>query len=973
MMALARELLIGRHEHLNVLDDLLDKAAQGEASFAFISGEAGIGKSALLHAVAESADRRGFLVLEGSAAEFELEMPFGIVTDALDTYLRTLERAAVDRLAADKLGELAAVFPALGDLAGRAEHPMSAVERFRTYFAVRDLLERLAARQPLALLLDDAHWADPASLELLHLVMRRPPEAAVAIVLGARTDHGDAAALEMNQALQRAEGVTSIELQPLSRDDVGTLLDGVSGVDVEWLYQQSGGNPFYALELADLHKSGRSSIDASISADNIPVKVARAIRWEVDHVSLTAQACVEAASVLGDPFDVDLVATMTVADEQVWSSIDELVAADLIRPTAVPRRYRFRHPLVRSAVYLGATHSVRYGHHRRAVDVLVARGAAPSATAVHLEQVAQYGDLDAVDVLRRAGHEVADHAPMAAVRWFDAALRLMPANAAPADRIDLLTSLAGAQATIGHFDQARLALEEVLEHGAEVDDEARVDLIVRLAQIAQLLGRHNEGRARLQRAFDELPALQSRTAVSLLISLCSVSLYLSDHDAMLTWGEVAVTAASELGEDDLLAAALAAGTLGAAFANRIDVALDLQARAANMVDQMTDEAIVGRLDALSNLATAELYLDRHVQGCEHGERALTLARATGQSHVLPTLTPILGTSLAMAGHNQRAAEVLDDAIEAARLVGNAQGLSLNLFNRALTAIGVGDLGTALRVGAESVEAARSVDNGVITAFAGAILAQAMMEDGDAQGALELLLDSVGGDEIPLLAGGWRAHFLELMTRIQIRLGELGPAQKSVAQAQELAAEVALDLPRLMADRASAALALANGRPGEAVAFAVSAVEGSERIGAPWHTATSRALAGQALSSVGRSNEAIAQLEQAAAEFERIGALRYRDQVESELRGLGVRVHRRSRRGNLGGSPADSLTGREVEVADLVVGGKTNREIAQTLFLSSKTVESHLRNVFHKLGVSTRGEVGPALQEGRAGRDPARPT
>jgi DNA-binding NarL/FixJ family response regulator len=337
-----------------------------------------------------------------------------------------------------------------------------------------------------------------------------------------------------------------------------------------------------------------------------------------------------------------------------------------------------------------------------------------------------------------------------------------------------------------------------------------------------------------------------------------------------------------------------------------------------------------------------------------------LARMTGQTQLLPILTPILGTSLAMAGEMRRSAEVLDDAIEAARLVGNAQGLSLNLFNRALSAVMAGDLETALDVGAESVRLARSIDNGVITAFAGAIHSQALLESGDPEAALKLLLASVGGEEIPLLAGGWRAHFFELLTRCSLALDRGEQAEAAAARARELADELALGLPGLMADRAGALVALARTDSQVAIALALSAIEHSEEIGAPIHTATSRALAGRALASAGLTEEAIAQLEQAADEYEALGAIRYRDQVDAQLRQLGRTVHRRTRPGETDGTGLGALTGRELEVAELVLDRRTNREIAEELFLSTKTVETHLRNIFNKLGVSSRVEVARAL-------------
>jgi len=272
----------------------------------------------------------------------------------------------------------------------------------------------------------------------------------------------------------------------------------------------------------------------------------------------------------------------------------------------------------------------------------------------------------------------------------------------------------------------------------------------------------------------------------------------------------------------------------------------------------------------------------------------------------------------------------------------------------------GDIEIALDVGAESVRLARSIDNGVITAFAGAIHSQALLESGDPKAAQELLLESVGGEEIPLLAGGWRAHFFELLTRCSLALDQRTQAEAATARARALADDLGLGLPRLMADRAGALVALASGDHEEAIMLASSAIRHSEQIGAPVHAATSRALAGRALAAAGRPDDAILELERAAGEYEALGALRYRDQVEAQLRKLGRTVHRRTRPGEIDGTGLAALTGRELEVAELVLDRRTNREIAEELFLSTKTVETHLRNIFNKLGVSSRVEVARVM-------------
>ncbi len=253
---------------------------------------------------------------------------------------------------------------------------------------------------------------------------------------------------------------------------------------------------------------------------------------------------------------------------------------------------------------------------------------------------------------------------------------------------------------------------------------------------------------------------------------------------------------------------------------------------------------------------------------------------------------------------------------------------------------------------------------MITAFAGAIHAQSLCEAGQSERAVELLLDSVGGEDIPLLAGSWRATYFELLTRCWLDLGRLEKAREAAERVRAQADEQGVQLSGLMADRAGAAVALADGKPDVGADLALSAVARSEKIGARVHAATSRALAGRALAAAGRTGEAIAELERAADEFDALGASRYRDQAESQLRKLGYTAHRRTVRGKLDGSGVELLTGRELEVAELVRDRRTNREIAEALFLSLKTVEAHMRNIFHKLGVSSRGEVAQLLAQTR---------
>jgi predicted ATPase len=138
--------LVGRDRELELLGQLLEETCARNPRFVFVSGEPGIGKTSLLLELARQAERRGCLALRGGAAEFERELPFGLVVDALDEYLEAFDPREFNRLSAEDLGELARVFPALSSLNPASHQPTTAAERFRAHRAVRNLIERLAAR-----------------------------------------------------------------------------------------------------------------------------------------------------------------------------------------------------------------------------------------------------------------------------------------------------------------------------------------------------------------------------------------------------------------------------------------------------------------------------------------------------------------------------------------------------------------------------------------------------------------------------------------------------------------------------------------------------------------------------------------------------------------------------------------------------------------------------------------------------------
>jgi DNA-binding NarL/FixJ family response regulator len=246
-----------------------------------------------------------------------------------------------------------------------------------------------------------------------------------------------------------------------------------------------------------------------------------------------------------------------------------------------------------------------------------------------------------------------------------------------------------------------------------------------------------------------------------------------------------------------------------------------------------------------------------------------------------------------------------------------------------------------------------------------------LETGDPEHAVELLLDSAGGEELALIPGSGRAHSLELLTRCWLALDRHAAVQRAAASAAAWASAVQFPMAAAWADRAAAAVALSAGDPARAAERALAAAAAADEVGAPIEAALSRTLAGRALAQAGHADGAAAELKRAAAELDACGALRFRDEAERELRKLGHRIYRRTRPGKADANGLESLTARELEVARLVVDRNTNPEIAAKLFLSQKTVETHMRNIFRKINVSSRVELARAVE--RADRAADRPS
>ena len=963
------EKLVGRAAELGALDEALAELERRNSRLLEIAGEPGIGKTRLLGELAARAAARRCVVLSGSAAELEEDLPFWVFVDALDEHVDELERQARDALGPDVLLELARVFPALRAGGGDAPAPG---ERYRTHRAVRQLLEVLAAPRPLVLLLDDVHWADSGSVELLGALLRRPPDAGVLIALAVRPRQlGDRLAGPLERAY-REGSLARIDLEPLSRAEAGELLGAnVGEAEGAALYADSGGNPFYLQQLARApHRdgNGNGAAGVSLAGVEVPRAVAAALTEELALLPPAARRLLEGAAVAGDPFEPELSAAAAGLEHTIAiDALDELLRSDLVRHTDVPRRFRFRHPLVRGAVYEAAPGGWRLGAHERCARLLGDRGVPAAERAHHVERAARHGDLAAVAVLREAGEGMLGSAPAAAAHRFEAALRLLGPTAP--ERMPLLRALAGAQAAAGRFAEAYAATVETLALLPPDAVAARVQLTATCAGLEHLLGRHDAAHARLVAALDVLEDDRGGDAAPLLIHLAIDAFYRLEYQAMGEWAERALVAARASGRRPLPLMAASGVALAHALGGTAGDADAAYAVAATLSADLTDQELAGSLEYGGGaLVACAVQLGRLREAGDHAERLLAVARASGRGSVAPVLF-WAGLTRCLLGRLADAAEIYDEAIEIARLAGNASSVGWTLFGRSLVATMAGDVELALSCGEESAEVLAPLDDALPTMWSALVLASARLSADDATGAIDALLGGAGGEELGRLPPSWRADGFEVLARCRLALGRVDEADRAAAAAMACADR---PLQRARAERGMAAVTLARGDAAGAATRALAAAAGAEAVGAVVEGALARVLAARALARAGDPTAAAAELLRAAATFDACGARHRRDAAERELRRLGHRgVHRRSRAGDADATGVASLTERELQIARLVVDRKTNAQIAAELFLSPKTVETHIRNLFQKLGVSSRVEVARTVERAdRRARDHA---
>jgi predicted ATPase len=409
--------MIGRDAELQTLARALAAMADGDFVFMAVTGDPGVGKTRLLGELAIAAARGQATTLWGRAAEFEREMPFGVMVDALDDHVESRARTLAADLGAGPAQLLATVFPSLSAAVppgSEAGVDLTGLARYRLFRTVAQLLGEMAGTAGLVLILDDVHWADETSVEFLDHLARHPPRGRTLVAVGYRPAQAPPRLMTLVDAAAGPGGGRGhhIPVGPFSQDEVREFLGPeVSRARCQTLYEASGGNPFYLEALAQMGRShpgaGRSAPaghkqdapavlgDEGGGLDELPDSVRASLQAEFASLSAMARLVAQGAAVAGESFEPELAAVAAeIGEDAALEAFDEMTARDIVRTAGrLGRfRFRFRHPLVRGAAYASAAPGWRLAAHARIAAHLTELGAPVTARAPHVERSARIGD-----------------------------------------------------------------------------------------------------------------------------------------------------------------------------------------------------------------------------------------------------------------------------------------------------------------------------------------------------------------------------------------------------------------------------------------------------------------------------------------------------------------------------------------------------------------------------------------------------
>ena len=899
--------LVGRERELAALDGCLARVAGGESAVLLVVGEAGIGKTSLLHRLRRSAGTR-FDVVTGRATELERDVPLALF---------------------DGTGLLPATPP--DDRADLARSVSSAV------------LDR-GRRTPVVILLDDVHWADIASLEVAQALLSKPPRSPHLLALFLRP--GPVVDVLARTARSAGRAVEHLDVGPLDRDSAQRLAgrSGANHPHVDRLVTQSGGNPLLLTELSRAAAT-RARPTGTPDQPELPGVVVASVEGELDQLGPAARELVSCGALLGDPFDLELARAVSgLSRDETGPAVDELVAVRLLRPTNTLSRLEFRHPVIRTAVNGAVSLTGRLDRHARAARVLTEAGAPTPAVAHHLVHVAAPGDAAAAATLRAAAAAVRTRAPSVAADWYLAANRC-----APATSIEAFADLTDVLLQSGRVEEALASADDGLAHaGGDPAERLRLDLLA--ARVERVVGRHEASARRLHRALRaDLP---DSMRLDLLVGLASSAFDQGDFgEAARIVAEAAQVVGASGGRPVARAAVAAFAAMVARIAGDVTESEHRGDEAMALVAAARDDELAADAELLILVPWGLVQLDRLDDALLAGRRGAGAARAAGNEVVAVILALPEALVLGLAGRLAEAIAASERTLLEARLTHVDQALQLALWLHAWLLVEGDRLDEGLAAATESVRIAEGLEDSVMVTAARSVLGSSLIVAGRPDEGVPLL---AAHDGEPTWICRWSPRLVEGYLALDDVPGAVAAARRAV----ELDTVLGLRGTSTAVHRSLALVALHRGELDVALAEADAALVAARALGMRHDESQALVLSARARRDADPGRAAV-DLDEAYRLATRLGQSRTARQAARELRRLGRRIGSGGRRA-AEATGVGSLTVREREIADLVAAGHTNWEIAARLYLSDKTVEAHLSRAFAKLGVRSRAAVAAAV-------------
>ena len=977
--------LIGRSSELDRLRAALGAAQRGHSRAVVIAGEAGVGKTRLVSELADLARTDGLLVLAGGCIDLgEGSLPYAPVIEALRGYVRRADPDELDAVVGHGRSELARLMPDLGPAGEGGESGLTVGSaQGRLFELLLGVLTRIAERHPLLFVVEDLHWSDRSTRDLLGFLVRNLRDSAVMLLFSYRSDelHRRHPLLPFVAELERTGKVERVELLPFDRAESGAQLRAIAGHDLdaallESIHARSGGNAFFAEELlVAAGEDGTSDLPSSLR-DVLHGRIA-------DHADRT-QEFLRVASAAGQRVDPQLLAVAAGLDETaVYEALRECVARQVLvpDPTAGIERYVFRHALLQEAVYddllpgertrLHATfartlearsggdaaHAAELAYHwyaahdlPRALESAVAAGDCAEASYAFPEALDQFEraiDLwdqvpdaeararrDRIDLLAAAASVARFHEPGRAVQQMRTAIGLVDA-AADRVRAGLLNERLGRYAWIaGQGQLANQAYRTAMDLiPAEPPSTARARVVAGLAQILMLGGRFAESRPLAEDALVLARAVGARDTEGHALNTLGVDRGIAgDIDGSLTDLDAALRIAETTGIVDDIGRAYANQAWMLDSAGRLEDAVKVAQAGIAASERLGLMRFFGT-HLLCNM-TDELY---RLGRWDESERALQRAEDVGPFGINEILVAELEARLALSrGRFEAAAERLRPLARLAERATDIQfvvPVQASLAELALWQRRPDDAATQVAAAIRLIDFTPEVR--IAEIYALGVRAEADVAE------LARARRSTAEAERAVAAG---RTLVEAMRLRHADVVEHRPSYIELSRAWLLLCEAEATRLERRAD------------PGAWT----ECVEAWERLGRPYVVAYARWRVAEArLAGRGDRELAATTLRAALEVAERLRAA----PLCGEIKALAARARLDLEPGEREATPTEpdealrlGLTAREREVLGLVALGRTNRQIADELFISENTAGVHVSNILGKLGVAGRGEA-----------------